>query len=96
MHHDTLIVVLLSEHEPHHAARLKLYLLFKITSLYVAEFNTDFRIGLLFLIDRTSIKVCVRLPLKLWVDDEEGRSVVWQEETVGGTVFTGLLFDAQC
>ena len=59
MHHDTLIVVLLSEHEPHHAARLKLYLLFKITSLYVAEYNMDFTFGLLFLIDGTSDKVCV-------------------------------------
>ena len=31
----------------------------KITSLYVAKYNTDFAIGLLLLIDGTSDKVCV-------------------------------------
>ena len=73
----------------HHAARnlklsetLKLYLLFKITSLYVADYNTDFTIGLLFLIDGTSDKVCVRLPLTLWVDDEDGPSVVRHSEVL--------------
>ena len=43
----------------HHAAHLKLYLLFKITSLYAADYNTDFTIGLLFLTDGTSDNVCV-------------------------------------
>ena len=35
------------------------YLLFKITSLYATEYNTDFTIGLLFLTDGSSDNVCV-------------------------------------
>ena len=80
----------------HHSARLKLYFLFKITSLYVADYNMDFTIGLLLVIDETSDKVYVRLPLVLWVDDEDGPvcgaargqdKSLFNSQTVEGTAF---------
>ena len=71
----------------HHAAHLKLYLLFKIISLYAADYNTDFTIGLLFLTDGTSDNVCVcdyRSYFEWMI--ETGPSVVRQEkETVLST-----------
>ena len=74
----------------HHAAHLKLYLLFKITSLYATDYNTDFTIGLLFLTDGTSDNVCVcdyRSYFEWMI--KTGPSVVRQEteETVEGTAF---------
>ena len=73
----------------HHAAHLKLYLLFKITSLYAADYNTDFSIGLLFLTDGTSDNICVcdyRSYFELMI--KTGLSVVRQEKEETGGVFS--------
>ena len=64
----------------HHAAHLKLNLLFKISRLYVAEYNTDFTIGLLFLTDGTYRSYFERMMETARVDGPSTR-------TVEGTAF---------
>ena len=78
-----------------HAAHLRLYLLFKITGLYAADYNTDFTIGLLFqLTGLATMSVCSDYRSYFEWMIKTGPSEVRQEkeslfnsETVEGTAF---------